>query len=233
MPDTPTLTWSTHEREYSRFQDRFLKRSLRPTEYKLDFRGQPYVPVANEARLENEAACLRFIKAATNIPVPEVLAAYEKDGSFFLWTEICHGIPMKELSVTDQAVVIKELEGHLRILQTLRSNRIGGPTGIICPPPRVSLHFPKDKVWPSISSSDDEFVFCHDDLSQFNVIVDKDTLTISGIIDWEFAGYYPSYFESPFYRSSKPSGAQVKDLPDTSKLISFFAVRFLTDCLYG
>ena len=61
-----------------------MKRSLRPTEYKLDFRGQPYVPVTNEARLENEAACLRFIKVITNIPVPEVLAIYEKDESFFL-----------------------------------------------------------------------------------------------------------------------------------------------------
>jgi hypothetical protein len=84
MSDTLTLTWSTHEREYSRFQDRFLKRSLRPTKYKLDFHSQLYIPVTNEARLENETDCLRFIKDATNIPVPKVLIVYKKDGSFFL-----------------------------------------------------------------------------------------------------------------------------------------------------
>ena len=146
MSDAPELTWTTHERQYCYYRDRFLKRSLGPTEYKLDFRGQPYVPVANEARLENEAASLRFIKSKTNIPVPNVLAAYEQDGSFFLWTELIRGVRMKELSIADQAVVMKELEGHLRTLRTLQSNHIGGPTIIICPPNRVTSHFPRDKV---------------------------------------------------------------------------------------
>jgi len=42
--------------------------------------------------------------------VPEVLAAYEKDGSFFLWMEnpSGFGVRMAELSETDQAIVMKE-----------------------------------------------------------------------------------------------------------------------------
>jgi hypothetical protein len=86
MSNTPTPTWSvsTHEIEYSQFPDRFLQRNLAPTEYKLNVHGQTIVPVGVKARLQNEAACLRFTKSATNIPVPEVLAEYEQDGSYFL-----------------------------------------------------------------------------------------------------------------------------------------------------
>jgi hypothetical protein len=117
---------------------------------------------------------------------------------------------------------MKELEAHLSTLRTLRSTHNGGPAGIICPVPGVASHFPGDEVSPSISSSDDDYVFCHCDLQQSNIIVDKDTLKISGITSWEHVGYYPNYFESPYYRSSWPSGWQVKHLPNNSKMISFF-----------
>ena len=118
---------------------------------------------------------------------------------------------------------MKEVEGHIQTLQTLRSDYIGGPTGIICPPVIVTSRFPKDKEWPMISSSslEKDFNFCHCDLSQSNIIVDPEKLTISGIIDWEFAGFFPSFFEMPFYKSPRPSGAQTKSLSETEKMIDF------------
>jgi hypothetical protein len=85
--------------------DCFLQRSLAPTEYELNIHGQTVVPVGVKARLQNEAACLRFIKSATNIPVPEVVAEYEQDKSYFLWTATCDGIQMSKISVTDQETI--------------------------------------------------------------------------------------------------------------------------------
>ena len=34
-----------------------------------------------------------------------------------------------------------------------------------------------------------DLVFCHNDLSANNVIVDPKTLKIAAIIDWEYAGF--------------------------------------------
>lgn len=38
-----------------------------------------------------------------------------------------------------------------------------------------------------------EFGFCHGDLSQSNVIVDPGTLNVEGIVNWEYAGFWPEY----------------------------------------
>ena len=40
-----------------------------------------------------------------------------------------------------------------------------------------------------------------------NIIVDPKTLTIEGIIDWEHGGYWPAFFDSPFFRDPRAFGA--------------------------
>jgi thiamine kinase-like enzyme len=77
-------------------------------------------------------------------------------------------------------------------MQTLRSEAIGGVSGLVCPPYRVTLKTPND-VWYLKRSTSKEFVFCHNDLSQHNVIVDPETLQNNAIIDWEYAGFYPDF----------------------------------------
>ncbi|KAI9749710.1 MAG: Calcineurin subunit B [Chaenotheca gracillima] len=223
----PRLTWKTHEREYAQYVDRFLKRSLRPEEYQRNFLGQIHVPYDNKNRLANEAASLRYIKQMTNVPVPAVLDAYEQEGSFYLWTELVRGIPMKELSRPDQAVVMREVEQHLLTLHELHFGRVGGPSGIISPPPRATSHFDVHHEWVSAPTAG--LVFCHNDLSQSNILVNPDDLKISGIIDWEFAGYYPSYFEAHFFRDPRPSGAQMRDLGDDLQLVDFLSQHCQTD----
>ncbi|KAK4233506.1 hypothetical protein C8A03DRAFT_38777 [Achaetomium macrosporum] len=101
---------------------------------------------------------------------------------------------MDELSHEDQAVVMKEVESHIQTLQNLRSTRTGGPSGLVCPPQRGTVYFPLGTRWASTTSSTPDFVFCHCDLSQSNIIVDPATLKIEGIIDWEYAGYWPPFF---------------------------------------
>jgi hypothetical protein len=221
MIHSPIEIWTNHEREFRIYSNQFYKRSLRADEYKIDFRNKPYVPYLGPERLLNEAACLQFIRQKTNIPVPDVLEAYEDDGSFVLITRLLQGVPMNELSSEEQAIVMKEVDSHLQTLQTLRSNRVGGPTGIICPPPRATQYFPKDTVWPKRTTRESNLVFCHCDLSQSNIIVDPKTLKIEGIIDWEYGGYWPTFFESPYFRDPRPSGAQFRAYSDNYQLVDF------------
>ncbi|RCI12783.1 hypothetical protein L249_0726 [Ophiocordyceps polyrhachis-furcata BCC 54312] len=227
MADRPIKLWTNHEREYHIYPDRFYKRSLRPSEYQLDVRGDPYVPPLGYQRLQNEAACLKFIRANTNIPVPEVLEAYDDNGSFVLITQRLFGVPMSQLPLDSQAIVVKEVERHLQSLRTLRSNRTGGPSGILCPPPRATQYFPGDTAWSAADVPGPGFnlVFCHCDLSQSNIIVHPLTLKIEGIIDWEYGGYWPDFFETQYFRDPRPSGAQFRNHSENARLEDSFVLK--------
>lgn len=64
-------------------------------------------------------------------------------------------------------------------------------------------------------------MFCHNDLSQQNVIVNPESLKILAIIDWEYAGFYPEYFDRPFYKRLGPSMALDGEEDDTEKCLDF------------
>ena len=228
MSDKPSLAWTTFEREYRIYKDRVYKRSLRPDEYRVGVRNKPYVPPLGPERIQNEAACLRFIRSNTNIPVPDVIEAYEERGSSVLVTKRLSGISMNELSPQGQAVVMEEVKNHLQTLRTLRSNRTGGPSGIISPPKRATQYFPNDVVWSAKAIEHDEFIFCHGDLSQSNIIVNPETLKIEGFIDWEYGGFWPDFFESYYFLDPRPSGTQFRSETENLPL-----VEFLKDMIVG
>ena len=118
---------------------------------------------------------------------------------------------MQDLSEGDKLVVMKELSVHMATLRSLKSKTPGVPgESLLCPPQRVSSHqWKADSCWkPRVSNDDEEeYRFCHNDLGQHNVIVDPDTLKIKAIIDWEFAGFWPEWFERHFWRRAGGSGA--------------------------
>ena len=64
-----------------------------------------------------------------------------------------------------------------------------------------------------------DLVFCHNDLSTHNVIVDPETLAVKAIIDWEYAGFFPEEFEGMFFRRSGPSVALEGEVNDEKKLL--------------
>lgn len=301
-------TWKTPERWYAQGTDWFRKRSLVPAEFVIEEGGIVRPPTDANSRLQNEAACLRFLKEKTSIPVPDVLAAYtDENGCFNIVTRLVSGVEMQELIPVARDIVIAQIEEYLGVMKRLTTKCMGGPTGIICRPhvvgwfcsleewreavaelldeedqeargdgdgdagPNTPTPRAEDTVRTAISSttvdgsqnwssyryqnddinahryrnrqgyegsfemsvefrSEDEeeaeqededqdgrnkhekHVFCHNDLSQSNVIVDPESLKIAAIIDWEFGGFYPEYFEVPYYRSPKPSGHQVVKL---------------------
>ncbi|KAJ5249290.1 hypothetical protein N7468_000741 [Penicillium chermesinum] len=209
----------TFERGYYHFDRIFIKRSLRPSEFKTSQRGL-HVPRLGKERLQNEAETLRFIQRKTNIPVPTVYGAFDMDDSYYLITEYIRGTPMSQLSDDEKEIVRDEISQHLATLRELKSDTIGGPAGIVIPPYRVMRRTDND-VWPKKSSQTTEYVFCHNDLSQPNIIVDPDTLKIRAIIDWEYAGFFPQYFEAPFYERLGPSVPIGGEKDDVDDLLEF------------
>ena len=127
---------------------------------------------------------------------------------------------MADLNDAQKAIVAEELGRHLATLKTLKSNKMGGPGGLVIPPYRVQLQTEHDH-WVLEQASSDEYVFCHNDLSQQNVVVDAGTLKIQAIIDWEYAGFYPSYFEFPFYNRLGPSSAINDEKDDSPELLRY------------
>lgn len=213
-------TAQTAERGYYRRDGCFIKRSLRPSEYMTTQRGTIHTPPMGKERLQNEAVSLRFIRRVSNIPVPTVYGAFEVDGSYFLITEYIEGVGMSQLPEHQKKTVHVELDQHLASLRKITSNTIGGPSGIVIPPYRVMHRADKDN-WSLRPSEGRDYVFCHNDLAQQNIIVDPVTLKINAIIDWEYAGFFPQYFEAPFYKRRGPSVALDGEEDDVPKLLEF------------
>ncbi|KAK3186839.1 hypothetical protein K4F52_004283 [Lecanicillium sp. MT-2017a] len=210
---------ATAERKYYEDDKYFIKRSLKPSEFLTGYRGI-HVPPLGKQRLMNEAASLRFIGENTNIPVPAVYHDFEDDGAYYVVTEFVDGISMARLTDDQRAMVSQELERHRAELQRMTSARLGGPTGIVIPPYRVLRHAEND-TWNLRSSTAPDYVFCHNDLSQQNVIVDPKSLKIKAIIDWEYAGFFPSRFDYPFYQRLGPSAAINDETDDSLILLEF------------
>jgi hypothetical protein len=103
-------------------------------------------------------------------------------------------------------------------LQALRSCTLGSLVGPVIPPVRVT-DTDKRSFWPPKTAASDEYVFCHNDLAQHNIMVDPKTLQPLAILDWEYSGYYPPEFESRLWY--KPYNEQVVDEQDTSQLLIF------------
>ncbi|KAK5987160.1 hypothetical protein PT974_11278 [Cladobotryum mycophilum] len=221
MSAEPAQGWfaTTFERKYYSRDNTFIKRSLRPSEYRTGYRGL-HVPRLGKERLMNEAESLQYIRKHTDIPVPTVFCHFEEDDAYYLVTEYIDGVNMADLDDEQKAVVRKELEIHLAKLQNLKSKKIGGPSGLVIPPYRVMQQTEKDN-WHTRASSQDEYVFCHNDLSQHNVVVDPNTLKINAIVDWEYAGFFPARFESPYYTRIGPSVAIKNEVDDSAELLAF------------
>ncbi|KAK4149177.1 kinase-like domain-containing protein [Chaetomidium leptoderma] len=220
------------DRRYYRRGNAFIKRCLRPHEFLPGPLGIQ-VPRLRKESLKNEADTLRFISQHTNIPVPLLFCDFEDDDAYYLITQYVEGVSMADLQDHQKAFVMIELEGHLAQLKTLRSHLMGGPTGIVVPPYRVLCETERDD-WSQLRPSEHaEYVFCHNDCSQHNIIVNPDTLKIAAIVDWEYAGFYPEYFEFPFYRRKGPSVALDEEEDDSNKLLDYLMSQLMGEGIQG
>jgi serine/threonine protein kinase len=163
---------------------------------------------------------LKYIKEKSNIPVPTLHACFEDDNSAYLVTSYVDGVSMSSLTDKEKAVVTEELDGYIRTLHSLHACRLGGISGVPILPYRLLQKTFRDG-WDFEVSSRAEYVFCYNDISQQNVIVDPKTLKIAAIIDWEYAGFFLEEFDIPFYKRLGPSVAINGKEDDTDKLMKF------------
>lgn len=221
----------TPERKYYHLGDTFVKRNLRPKEWQQNpHTGETHIPRLGRERLLNEAAAMQFIANNTTIPTAKLHACFEDDGAVYLVMEYVEGRGMHELEEEERQVVEKELENYLQKIHEFRSNVVGGLFGIVVPPYRVQQKTDVDD-WNIEPSKTDEYVLCHNDLSQQNVIVYPNSLKIRAIIDWEYAGYWPERFERLFYRRLGPSIALEDEEDDVIDMLRFLEDNAVRDTL--
>jgi hypothetical protein len=93
--------WRAQGREYIEYPDKFIKQSLAPDEYNERIVDPYHYSSLNMRKLQNKAKCLKFIARETIVPVPRVLATYERDGSFILKTKRINGVLMQDLKLEE------------------------------------------------------------------------------------------------------------------------------------
>ncbi|KAF2193608.1 kinase-like protein [Zopfia rhizophila CBS 207.26] len=213
--------WSgaTEEKKFRLDGDIFIKSSLREEEWQCHHEtGEKYQPKMSIERAKNEAANLRFIREHTSIPVPRVLYECENHGAYTIAMTRAKGVTMDTLSPPEKVIVMAKMQPYFDSFHRLKSSKLGGVSGLICPPHPVLNKVPYEKCqWAPKSILSDLYVFCHMDAHQENIFVDPETLDITCIIDFEFAGFYPQDFDLPLYKYER------SQLPDRSD----FAEEFL------
>ncbi len=73
--------------------------------------------------------------------------------------------------------------------------------------------------WKMKARESKDLVFCHNDLSTHNVIVDPETLKVQAVLDWEYAGFFPAGFEGMFFRRPGPSVVLEGEVNDEDQLL--------------
>ncbi|GAB7339715.1 hypothetical protein MBLNU457_6285t1 [Dothideomycetes sp. NU457] len=194
-------------------------------------------PLWARERLMNDFATLRFVAAHTTIPVPKCRLYDDENGLLCLEMERIKGVveldeiqePQERATMARQ-IVEKELnESVLPQLRSLRRNFVGSvdPDLPMFPPSRV--YHSDRRSWPHTSSTTDSYVLCHNDLAPQNILVHPETFKIVSIIDWEFAGFYPSYFEIPIWR--RIYIGEIYDIYEATEdqELAFFGIRSRDD----
>jgi len=201
--------WESQERRYTLTDSTFIKSELPEDALPIaQATSETVYPRWSRERLANEAATLKFIASRTTIPVPKFLDLYEENGLLHLKTERVPGISLADMAFDTPTKygaatthVTTWLESFvLPQLRNLRHHTIGSvdTTLPVIPPSRITYR-DKRPNWLRKTSRDADFVFCHNDLGQHNILVDPDTFQITAIVDWEYAGYYPPESEYPLW----------------------------------
>lgn len=136
---------------------------------------------------------------------------------------------MAQLTSAQKDVVRTELLLHVATLKSLRSDRPGVPgQTLMCAPYRVHRDYTKThSCWRPRPEAEEQggYVFCHNDLSQHNVLVDPETLTIKAIVDWEYGGFWPEWFERPYWERTGPSVPLQGELDDVERCRDWLAAQ--------
>lgn len=179
-------------------------RQYRDGELVVDTTEKPMRKLWDTERFRNNFAAMSFFKYHPKIPVPNC-RLYEQAGILFLDIELKpEYIRLEQLPPDTQLLAMELVQAELKkdvipALQQHRRSFIGSvdETMPVFPPQRV---YQRDsRSWDRVTSDEESFVFCHNDLSPANLWIHSNTYKLVAITGWEFAGYFPPHFELPLW----------------------------------
>jgi hypothetical protein len=116
----------------------YVKRNLTPSEWIINIHGKLVHPPLAKERLMNEAAAIAYVREhLPEIPVPNIRAAFEDHGRFYIIEDEVPRVNLSELSEDKKTAVLPELERCIAMMQSHKSKilRAFGPK--ICLPYRL------------------------------------------------------------------------------------------------
>lgn len=171
--------------------------------------------------IPNEVVALRFVKAHTTIPVPEVISS-DWDRVTYQYIE---GQTLQQawpiLTPSQRSEILAQLRDYIAQMRSLSGIYIGRHDGqsAVVPSIMTRLGGPfrtlsefhdwlanplrrqiaQSMYWHQITTqlgADYPIVFTHGDIAARNIMI-RDGRIVA-ILDWEFAGWYPDYWEYVF-----------------------------------
>ncbi|RWA05038.1 hypothetical protein EKO27_g10067 [Xylaria grammica] len=170
----------------------------------------------------NEATALRFVKANTTIPVPEV---FDSDWDR-ITLEYIEGQTLQQawpvLTADQRSDILDQLRGYIAQLRALKGTQIGrlNGQGVVVPSIMMRsggpfntvtelhdwlVHPPKrlqsqstywHQITTQLGAEERAVVFTHGDIAARNILV-RDGRVVA-LLDWEFAGWCPEYWDYVF-----------------------------------
>ncbi|PTU20112.1 hypothetical protein P175DRAFT_0510055 [Aspergillus ochraceoroseus IBT 24754] len=146
----------------------------------------------------SEASTMHFISRHTSIPVPKVFCAFTHSGLTYIVMERIKG------AIIGSGWVHRNEESKAKLLSQLAKmvaemRELQPPDGIVVASVdthRLSYFHRHLRMGMEFNPGLDPHIqnlITHGDLSGLNILIHGDDIV--GIIDWETAGWYPSYWE--------------------------------------
>ncbi|RKP35941.1 kinase-like domain-containing protein, partial [Dimargaris cristalligena] len=127
-----------------------------------------------------EVQAMQFIKEHTTIPVPDIYSYHIDGPDSFIEMERIAGITLEECIAQNRVTadhrqrIAEQLNDYIQQMRKVQNDVM------------FSKHLKQRMYTINLT---------HGELLPSNIMVDPDTCQITGILDWEFSGFYPEYWE--------------------------------------
>lgn len=208
-----------------RWTNSVMKRTLRRNEWPKnpeDWYGPRLPPAANyPAKWHNERGALRYLWKTPHVPIPKHHYTFEDLGSVYHMVERFRGaMKMRDLPEEKKEAVKEQVKVVVEGLKERTKDKPQGmaKTKYLAAPEWASKDgWKKDSVWKvkeTFEEKEGAYVFCHGNLTQDFVLVNKKTCEVVAVTDWDSAGYWPAWVEKRLWEEERVSEEDVQKCRD-------------------
>ncbi|WVQ75269.1 hypothetical protein IAR50_004882 [Cryptococcus sp. DSM 104548] len=171
--------------------------------------------------IQNETLALAYLKEHTSIPVPNVIAAFEDLGAYYLLFEKLEGVvPASSAPADKHGVILSQLERYVKELHSHTSETCRSFVDTPLLSPRLGPNLRTLSRADYASDSSKPYVLCHANLSWDNVLIDPATSSIKCITTWSCAGWYPVQVEGLYCQRPGPAHALLgEEMDDVDQVV--------------